>query len=311
MNPLLGIFLHAVGGYAAGSFYIPFKKVKNWAWESYWLISGFFAWLIAPWIVAFITVPDLMTVIVNAPHKSMVWCYLYGVLWGIGGLTFGLTMRYLGMSLGYALALGLTAAFGTVVPPLYFGTFGAMVASVSGTVTLGGVVICLAGIAVCGWAGILKELELTDEQKRSVISEFNFKKGFWVAILCGVMSACFAFGIAAGKPIADYAVSLGTTRLWMNSAVFLFILSGGITTNLLWCVSLNIKNRTGVNYIRSKNASLASNYFFSALAGTIWYFLVYVLRHGDYKDGEIRFFKLDYSYGVHNRVQQYLGACVP
>lgn len=289
MNPLLGVVLHAIGGFAAGSFYIPFKRVRNWAWESYWLISGLAAWVVVPWIVAFLTVPNLFDVIRNAPGGSMIACYLFGVLWGIGGLTFGLTMRYLGMSLGYAFALGLTAAFGTIIPPVYFGTFGLLLANTSGLVTLGGIFICLAGIAVCGRAGISKERELTDEQKQAVISEFDFRKGVWVAVLCGIMSACFAFGIAAGQPIAEYAAATGTAPIWVNSPVFLFILAGGITTNFVWCVFLNIKNRTAGNYVNSGDASLATNYIFSALAGTIWYFQFMFYGMGTTKMGKYNF----------------------
>ena len=132
MNPVLGVFLHALGGYAAGSFYIPFKKVRNWAWESYWLVSGVFAWILVPWIVAGLTVPNLYQVLSSAPAGSLAACYVFGVLWGVGGLTFGLSMRYLGMSLGYAMALGYCAAFGTIMPPIYFGTFGGLVMSTSG-----------------------------------------------------------------------------------------------------------------------------------------------------------------------------------
>ena len=157
MNPFLGVILHALGGLAAGSFYIPFKKVRNWAWETYWLVGGFFAWIIAPWVIALATVPDLVTVLREAPPKSIFFCYLFGLLWGVGGVTFGLSMRYLGMSLGYALALGFCAAFGTIVPPIFMGTFHELTGTHSGWTTLAGIFVCLAGIAVCGWAGMTKE----------------------------------------------------------------------------------------------------------------------------------------------------------
>ena len=289
MNPILGVFLHAIGGYAAGSFYIPFRKVKNWAWESYWLISGILAWIVAPWIVAYLTVPNLFEVLRTASGSSLVACYVFGILWGVGGLTFGLSMRYLGMSLGYALALGNCAAFGTIVPPIYFGTFGGLITSTSGQVTLAGVLICLIGIALCGWAGISKEKEMSDSQKRETIQEFNFKKGVWIAIVCGIMSACFAFGIAAGKPIAEQAAALGTSSLWVNSPIFILIMFGGFTTNFIWCLILNVRNRTGKDYLSSGDASLFSNYFFSSLAGTIWYFQFMFYGMGTTKMGEYDF----------------------
>ena len=289
MNPVLGIFLHALGGYAAGSFYIPFRKVKNWAWESYWIISGVFAWIVVPWLVAFITVPGLMNVIASAPKGSMAASYIFGVLWGVGGLTFGLSMRYLGMSLGYAMALGYCAAFGTIMPPIYFGTFGELITSTSGQVTLGGILVCLVGIAICGWAGISKEHELSEDQKKESIKEFDFKKGIWIALVCGIMSACFAFGLAAGKPIAEKAVALGTVSIFQNGPVFILIMAGGFTTNFLWCMFLNMKNKSSGNYLNSGDASLFFNYFFSALAGIIWYFQFMFYGMGTTKMGKYDF----------------------
>ena len=272
MNPFLGVILHAIGGFAAGSFYIPFKKVKNWAWESYWLVSGVFAWIVMPWLIAFLTIPELMSVLSGAPKSSIFLSYLFGLLWGLGGLTFGLSMRYLGMSLGYALALGFCAAFGTIIPPIYLGAIGNLLTKVSGLTMLGGVTVCLGGIGVCAWAGMSKEKELTEEQKKATIQEFSFVKGVWVAIFAGVMSACFAFGIAAGKPIAQLAVARGVPPLWQNSPVFIVILLGGFTTNFIWCVFLNVKNKTTKDYLNSGNASLLINYIFSAFAGITWYF---------------------------------------
>ena len=271
INPLLGVFLHALGGYAAGSFYIPFRKVRAWAWESYWLVSGVFAWILVPWAVAFATVPNLLAVLGDAPVGSRAACYLFGVLWGVGGLTFGLTMRYLGMSLGYAFALGNCAAFGTVIPPMYLGTFGTMISRTSGLVTLAGVAVCLAGIAVCGWAGVSKEHELSEAQKKETVREFNFRLGVWIAIICGIMSACFAFGITAGKPVAAHAVALGTKSLWQNGPVFILIMAGGFTTNLVWCLILNIRNRSHRDYGTGGARTLANNYFFSGCAGAVWY----------------------------------------
>jgi L-rhamnose-H+ transport protein len=284
----LGIFLHSVGGFAAGSFYIPFKKVRNWAWESYWLVNGFLSWIIMPWLIAFLTVPGLISILWEAPKSSIFWSYLFGLLWGVGGLTFGLSMRYLGMSLGYAIALGFCAAFGTIIPPIYKGTFGDLITSASGLTTLGGVLACLVGIAICGWAGISKEKELPDEKKKETIKEFNFTKGVWVAIFAGVMSACMAFGIAAGEPIGKLAVERGVPSLWQNSPIFICILAGGFTTNFIWCVFLNLKNRTAKNYI-DKSTPLAGNYVFSSLAGITWYFQFMFYGMGTTRMGEYDF----------------------
>lgn len=285
----LGVLLHALGGFAAGSFYIPFKKIRNWAWESYWLVGGFFSWIIMPWLIAFLTVPRLTPILYEAPCKSIFLCYLFGLLWGVGGLTFGLSMRYLGMSLGYALALGFCAAFGTIIPPIYFGTFGNLLTSTSGLTILSGIAVCLIGIAICGWAGISKEKELSEEKKKEVIKEFNLTKGLWVATLAGIMSACMAFGIAAGKPIAQLAVKHDVPSLWQNSPVFILILAGGFTTNFIWCIFLNIKNRTFKNYLSSGDATVINNYVFSALAGTTWYLQFMFYGMGTTKMGKYDF----------------------
>ena len=289
MNPSLGVILHALGGFAAGSFYIPFRKVRNWSWESYWVVGGFFSWIIAPWLVGFLTAPKLMSVLREAPPTSILLCYLFGLLWGVGGLTFGLSMRYLGMSLGYALALGFCAAFGTIIPPIFMRSFGQLITHASGLTTLGGIIVCLAGIAICGWAGVSKESELSEEKKKETIKEFNFGKGVWVAIFAGIMSACMAFGISAGKPIAKLAVEKGAAPLWQNSAVFVCILAGGFTTNFLWCAFLNVKNRTSRDYLSSGEASLAGNYIFSALAGITWYLQFMFYGMGTTKMGRYDF----------------------
>jgi L-rhamnose-H+ transport protein len=289
MNPLLGIVYHAIGGFAAGSFYIPFNQVRNWAWEVYWLAGGLFAWIVAPWIVALITVPDLPGLFHAVPVNNLAWPYIFGMLWGIGGLTFGLTMRYLGMSLGMAMALGLTATVGTLVPPMYFGQFGDLVSHASGWITLGGVAVTLVGIGVVGKAGIMKDRELSAEEKKVHIKEFSLRKGIWVAVFAGVMSACFAFGIAAGKPLSEMAIARGTPTLFSNSPSFIVILAGGFTTNFIWCIFLSIRNRSIRDYVKVKNTPVVRNYLFSALAGLTWYFQFMFYGMGTTKMGAYDF----------------------
>lgn len=285
----LGVLLHAIGGFAAGSFYIPFKRVRNWAWESYWLVGGVLSWVITPWLVAALTVPRLLPLLDTAHARSVIWSYVFGVLWGIGGLTFGLSVRYLGMSLGYALALGFCAAFGTIIPPLFTGALADMMGRASGLTVLAGVAVCLLGIALCGWAGVSKEKELSAEQKRATVKEFNFPKGLLVAAFAGIMSSCMAFGIAAGKPIARLAVERDVSPLWQNSPVLLVVLAGGFTTNFIWCVILNVRNRSARNYRDAGDASLTGNYLFSALAGITWYLQFMFYGMGTTKMGEYDF----------------------
>lgn len=267
MNLAFGIFLHAIGGFAAGSFYIAFKKVKNWSWESYWLVNGLFTWIIMPWLIAIFTVPKLNVILSDAPGQSLFWTFFFGVCWGIGNLTFGLSLRYLGMSLGMAMVLGLTTAFGTLVPPIFMGEFGTLVSTFSGQVTIGGILVCLLGIFFTGWAGVSKEEEQTVEEKQKYISDFNFRKGLLVATFSGVMSACFAFAMETGKPIAELAVQHGTSELWKNSVVLVVIMGGGFITNAGLCIFMNVKNRSFGNYVNSGGASLFANYLFCAIAG--------------------------------------------
>ncbi len=292
MGILVGIFCHLIGGFASGSFYLPFKKVRGWAWESYWIIGGIFSWLIVPLLAAWLTVPNFIHVIKNTDSSVLFWTYAMGVLWGIGGLTFGLAMRYLGLSLGMSVALGFTSAFGSLVPPIYrdffepnsVHTLSAMLSTDGGIIVLIGVSVCLIGIIVCGKAGMLKEKELSSEQKKSSIQEFNISKGLLVATISGILSACFNFGIEAGKPMAMMAVSQGTLPLFQNNVIFVVLLWGGISTNFVWCMILNARNKTFRDYA-DKKVPLARNYIFSALAGTTWFLQFFFYGMGESKLG--------------------------
>lgn len=252
-NPTLGIVFHWIGGLAAASFYIPYRQVQRWSWETYWLVGGVFSWLIMPTLMATLLVPNAFAVLGEAPEKTRLWAYLFGALWGIGGLTFGLTMRYLGIALGMAVALGYTAIFGTLVPPLFHGTLGETISSVSGKYVLLGVFASVLGIVVSGLAGMSKERELTSEQKQSAITEFRFGKGMLIATFSGIMSSCFAFGLDAGNPITEaskvHLLSLGASDIWAGLPVLIIILLGGFTTNFIWCVSLNVRNKSGGEYL--------------------------------------------------------------
>lgn len=289
MQVVLGLLYHFIGGFASGSFYIPYSKVKKWAWESYWIVGGLFSWLIVPPLGAALTAPGYMDTLFNTETSTLFYTYLMGLLWGIGGLTFGLTMRYLGLSLGMAIVLGFCSAFGTLIPPVFyefFGSFGntktisELLATTSGLVTFGGVLLCLVGIAICGKAGTMKEKELSAEQKKENIKEFNFPKGLLVAIFSGVLSAFMSFGYETGKPIAEATVAKGIDPLWQNNPTLVVILLGGLTTNFIWCVYLNFRNKTGGDYLNI-NAPLAKNYLFSAIAGTTWYLQFFFYGMGE------------------------------
>ncbi len=324
---LLGVFFHWLGGLASGSFYVPYRKVRNWSWETYWLVGGFASWLIAPWLFALILTTGPVDILSKIEVSDIVKTYLCGVCWGMGGLTFGLTMRYLGMSLGMAIALGYCAAFGTLVPPIVDGSFLPDVwTPTHGKVILAGILVCLGGIAIAGWAGVEKEKGMSDEEKKEAVKEFNFPKGLLIATFSGIMSAFFAFGFKAGTPINEMSQQLGTASHWAGLTTLIVILAGGFTTNFLWCVMLNWKNKTGYEYlakyqrapVHEKDASVMenptdapaeemaehsdihpspdgrkipvlNNYVFSMMAGTIWYLQFFFYQIGESKMGEFKF----------------------
>jgi L-rhamnose-H+ transport protein len=239
-----------MGGLASASFYVPFRKVRGWSWETYWLAAGVMSWIVAPWFFAGLLTNDLTGVLQGTSSSTLFWTYLFGVLWGVGGLTFGLTMRYLGMSLGMAVAMGNCAVFGTLVPPIFHGQFGQLLSQRSGVVTLVGVAVCALGILFAGAAGVSKESELSHEQKKASIKEFNLKLGLMVGVFAGVMSACFAFGLDAATPINELTVGHGTSSVWQGLPGLVVIVAGGFTTNFVWCLILNWRNRTFGEYLK-------------------------------------------------------------
>ncbi len=271
MHSFVGIGLIALGSIGAASFYIPFKRVKNWAWESYWLTQGVAAWLILPWIFAWLTVPkgSLLPILAESPSQAVSLTIFFGALWGIGGLTFGLSIRYLGVALGQSIALGLCAAFGTLVPPLVAGE--RLFTSAAGILTLTGVSVCILGIAIIGYAGALKNRNLTPEERKATVKEFALKKGLLIAILAGAMSACFNFGFQAAKPVEAIALHHGTDLLYLKNTSLVLILLGGFVTNLIYCGYLNIKNKTYKDYLSVSSSVFFTNVFFCFLAGLLWF----------------------------------------
>jgi L-rhamnose-H+ transport protein len=290
-NPIFGVFLHWLGGLASASFYVPYRKVKGWSWETYWLVGGLVSWIVAPWLMAAIFSRDLLTVLHQAPTPVLLWCILFGLLWGFGGLTFGLTMRYLGLSLGMAVALGYTAVFGTLIPPIFHGQFRNLLEQRSGIVILTGVCVCVLGIVCAGMAGISKERELSVEQQKADIPEFNLRLGLVVATFCGIMSACFAFGLDAGGPIKALSLAHGTSTMFQGLPVLIVVLTGGFTTNFVWCMILSLRNRSFGEYLRMppgqpEAASQPSNYILSAIAGFTWYLQFFFYSMGETQMGK-------------------------
>ena len=279
MNTLIGLLIIAVGSMGQSSSYVPIKKVKTWAWESFWLVQGIFAWLLFPYLGALLAVPEGHSLgeIMASGDGAALKAMFYGALWGIGGLTFGLSMRYLGVALGQSIALGTCSAFGTIIPALMVGTD---LFTGEGLALLTGVSVAIAGIAVIGYAGSLRAKNMTEEQKKAAVKDFALGKGLLVALLAGVMSACFSLGIEAATPIKDFAIGLGTDALYAGLPAILLITLGGFITNAVYCLYQNVKNKTIKDYFGVPGNVFVNNVLFSALAGVLWYSQFFGLELG-------------------------------
>ena len=304
MGVVLGVIFHFLGGFASGSFYIPYKKVRKWAWESYWIVGGLFSWLIVPPLAAYLTIPNFFDIIKSTDASTIGISYLFGLLWGIGGLTYGLGVRYLGVALGSSIILGLCMVFGSLIPSIYYDfnpkagkdTFSMLTGTGWGLTVLAGLALCIVGIIICGKAGTMKEKQLssvqaTDPHGLAVKTEYKFGLGIVVSIISGVLSACFNFGLESGKPMANAAndiwksVNPGEGEfLFQNNVTYVVVLWGGLTTNFIWCMLLNARNKTFGDYT-NRNAPLLQNYIFSALAGTTWFLQFFFYGMGESKLG--------------------------
>ena len=275
MEVLIGLLIIAIGSFGQSSSYVPIKRVKKWSWESFWLTQGIFAWLIFPFLGALMSVPENSSLFELLKSGGAFESIIFGALWGIGGLTFGLSMRYLGVALGQSIALGTCSAFGTLLPALFAGVD---LLRGGGLILLLGVCITLAGIAVIGYAGSLRAQNMSEEEKRAAIKDFALTKGLFVAILAGVMSACFALGLDAGSPIKEAALMAGVDPLYGGLAVILLVTFGGFITNAVYCLYQNYRNKTFSDYSNSK--VLINNILLCSLAGVLWYSQFFGLEMG-------------------------------
>lgn len=292
-NPFIGVGLHAAGGVAHGSFYAPLKRVRAWSWESAWLMQGLAAWMVMPWVVAVLTGSHPLQSLQQAEGRTLLFTFLFGAMWGCGSLTFGLSMRYLGMSLGQAVALGYTVSLGTLVPPMFIGQFSSLIANSGGKIVLLGVFTCLGGIALCGLAGLRRERERATERAANG-QRSKLMMGFAVATFSGIMSAGFAFGIQAGQPIAELAFKNGAPSMFKNGPVFVVVMAGGFMVNFLWCAYLGLRNGTFGDFFgrgsgktsdwngapaetAAAEVKLGRNYLWATIAGATWYvgFMLY------------------------------------
>jgi len=320
MQAILGIIFHFIGGFASGSFYMPYKKVKGWSWESFWIVGGLFSWLIAPPLAAYLTIPGFMDIIKASSFTVLTSTFIMGLLWGIGGLTYGLGVRYLGISLGSSIILGLCSFFGALVPAVYYyfnpktgkDTIADLLSTSWGLMVIAGLVLCIIGIVICGKAGGMKDKDLAKSGTDSLNiaahggSDTNFKtshidasgsefllvKGLILAVISGVLSACFSFGIEAGSSMGDVANNFWKAAnpaeagdfLFRNNVIFVVILWGGLTTNFIWCMILNARNKSFGDYT-NKKTPLIKNYLLCVLGGTMWFLQFFFYGMGESKLG--------------------------
>lgn len=277
MNAIIGLLIIALGSFGQSSSYVPINKIKNWSWESFWLVQGIFAWLVFPFLGSLLAISSDVGLFQLWSSGGAMKSIIYGVLWGVGGLTFGLSMRYLGVALGQSISLGTCAAFGTLFPALLVGKD---LFHGEGLLLLIGVCITLAGIAIIGYAGSLRSKNMSEEEKKAAVKDFALTKGLLVALLAGVMSACFALGLDAGTPIKTVALNLGIDPLYAGLPVIFLVTLGGFLTNAVYCVQQNIKNKTGNEYFNIPKNVLVNNILFCALAGVLWYSQFFGLEMG-------------------------------
>lgn len=267
IEQILGFLLIALGAFMSGSFIIPFDKVKNWEWENNWLVYALFAYIIVPLVACLILVPNFIEVYQSIPANILYWIFFLGIVYGIANLTFGLSLRYLGVSLGYALSLGLMMAIGTIVPPVIDGRLSQMFRNANGTLLLAGVLVSAIGIGISGYAGFLKEKQVGNSNN----NDFNFVKGIIAAVFVGITGSSQALGIEQGIPIARRAGELGSSVLFQDSPIFLVLYAGSFFATFIWCIYSSYRNGSIKNYVKSNNNSLLLNYIFCGMAGFLWY----------------------------------------
>lgn len=280
-NPILGTLLHAIGGVSASSCYTPQSKIKNWSWGTFWLVQASFAWIIAPFLLGWLTVPGFFQILATAPGDVFWGAFLLGGLYGFGGMSFGLAIKHIGYSLTYTIAIGISAVLGTLAPLLLKGTLIEYFSRSGSTIIGSGMVLSVIGVALCGWAGFRKERDL--EKLGSGAFKFNMSTGLVLAIIGGVLSAVFNISLEHGQLIADMAAQNGA-GVFEGNAKMIVSTSGCFVVNFVWFIVLGIKDKTLKEFTVSAELTantLIKNTLWSALAGVMWctQFLFYGLGH--------------------------------
>lgn len=289
MTIIPGLSFHAAGAFSASVCYTPQKKTRSWSWQTYWLTQAVVCWLILPIIVAWITIPHLEEVLIEAPKAAMYKSFLLGVAYGIGGTAFGLAIRYIGFSLTYAVSVGISCVLGTLLPPLVHGELLRILNNTGSVWVMSGIAIGAFGIAICGFAGRFKEKDL--ENNKNHTPSFSFTKGLPLCLLAGVLSAVYGFALDQGQPISDVAVKYGSGQ-FQDNVIYIFANAGAFLSTLIYCIYLHLKQKTFTEYLKSEKSESSSrltlNYVMASITGLLWYgqFFFYGLGHdrmGTYK----------------------------
>ena len=287
---LSGILLIALGAFSSGSFAVPFGKIKGWIWETYWMVFSLGAYILFPLIACLIFAPGFIQIIKSTPSGTLVTVFLLGALYGVGNLSFGLALRYLGLSLGYALSLGLMLAIGTLIPPAIDGRLQVMMLGTGGTLLILGIVIAGFGIALSAWSGILKDKLMSDAKKKESIGEFNLIKGAMAAVLVGLTGSAMSLGFEQGNSLSEIATKQGVDPLFAMMPLFVVLFAGTFVTTIGWCFYLGVKNRSLKNYLSAASSKiLVWNYLFGLLAGLLWFSQLIVYGMGKSKMGPYTF----------------------
>lgn len=272
INVVFGIMLIATGAFSAGSFAVPFGKISGWNWESYWMVFSLGAYILMPLLACIIFTSQPFLILRATSLKTLVLVFSLGAVYGIGNLSFGLSLRYLGLSLGYALSLGLMLAIGTLIPPLLDNRLRMMIESGGGDLLLAGIAVAVVGIALSAWAGIAKDKAVSKDLKQKSVSEFNLPRGILAALLVGITGSAMALGFEQGMPVSVLAEAHGIDPLFSMMPVYLVFLTGTFLLTLAWCIYLGARNDSLRNYSRAENRKiLFSNYGFGILAGILWF----------------------------------------
>jgi L-rhamnose-H+ transport protein len=291
LSVFAGILLIGLGAFSSGSFAVPFGKIKGWQWESYWMIFSIGAYLLFPLAACLPFAPGFISIIQSTPSSIIITVFLLGAVYGVGNLSFGLALRYLGLSLGYALSLGLMLAIGTLIPPMMDGRLDVMMQGKGGTLLIMGVIVACFGIAVSAWSGILKDKSVSRAKKQESIGEYNLTKGIMSAVLVGFTGSAMSLGFEQGLPISEMAAKQGVDPLFTMMPVLVVLFAGTFVTTFFWCVAyLGTKNKSLKDYTSAESAPiLVKNYLFGFLSGLLWFSQFIVYGMGKSKMGPFTF----------------------